>query len=447
MRNHIEALASNAIFAIAGLASFMLLSRNCPPSLFGEWVLFLSLSTFVDLVRFGLTRNAVIRLIASAKEEREGHLVNASGLRAGIAILAIITLLFYLTAFIGKSFIGEIYIRFLVWYPAVGLSNILWNNALSWLQARSKFRSVIWLRGTNIGLFIVGIALLIYTKRLSFDYILAVYLLSNIISSVYGLVRGWDSARYIGHSDRREIREILSFGKYSVGATLGSSLLKSADSFIISLSPILGVTGVAIYAIPFKLVEMLELPIRSISMVGYNHFSATVLNHREGELRQLTARYILLMALTTLPVIIVVSLFPDMILRILGGNGYADHMEQMRIMLYILILYGIFLIPDRITGITLEALGQPKMNMYKVLLMAFFNILGDLIAVFVFHSLIGVVIATVIFVIIGVSVGYLLIPQQLRPQVTDLSIQSRLLGTQLWTILSQYLTKRSDRAK
>lgn len=94
MKKQIEALISNALFAAMGLLSFMLLSRNCPHTLFGEWVLFVSFATFFDLVRFGLTRNAVVRLIAATTDTESSHRVNGAGLRAGFAILMLISVTF-----------------------------------------------------------------------------------------------------------------------------------------------------------------------------------------------------------------------------------------------------------------------------------------------------------------------------------------------------------------
>lgn len=438
MKKHFEALMGNGIYALAGLFSFILLSRNCPKDIFGEWILFVSLSTFFDLVRFGLTRNAVVRLVAGASNEQYSHKINASGLMVGVYIVGIIVVLFYLLAMVLRGHVGAIYVDFLIWYPLVALSNLLWNNAMSWLQAKSRFKDIIVLRGVNMGSFLIGVGILIYLHELTFLSLVTVYLASNFLSSIFSFIRGWDSFLFLNRIEKGHMKEILSFGKYSVGAMLGSSLLKSADSFIISLSPILGTTGVAIYAIPFKIVEMIELPIRSISMVGYNHFSEAVISGSKERLHGLTARYILIMLGITLPILMFVGLFPDFVLQLLGGKGYVPNFGEMRIMLYLLLVYGFMLTFDRITGVTLEALGKPKMNMYKVLAMLFFNIIGDIVAVFVFKSLIGVVFATVIFVTIGVIFGYFLLPAVVRPTTHEFANQFTTLKSQLWKILLSY---------
>lgn len=433
---HFDALLSNAVFAVLGLVSFLVLSRGVTPAIFGSWILFLSISTFLDLVRFGLTRNATIRLI-SGTDQQSSNLVNAAALRAGIILNVVISLLFLAIWAVGRHYFSDVYASILLWYPLVALSNLMWNNALTWLQAKFMFRQTIILRMINLLSFVAMSLWLIYVDKATFINLILIYIVSNVLSSLYSMFRGWDSMKYLLRSSNAMVREILSFGKYSVLSNIGSSLLKSADSFIIGLSPFMGVTAIATYAIPFKIVEMLELPIRSISMVGYNQFSQAVTNGSPILLRGLMARYAIIMSILTLPVIIGIGLFPDLVLNILGGQQYAGSFGEMRIMLYMLIIYGIMLIPDRLTGIALEAMRRPELNTLKITAMTICNILGDVIAVFVFKSLIGVVFATVSFVILGVSLGYLLIPKEIRPSWNDCRIEFFALQAQWKTYLQR----------
>lgn len=421
MKRHFDALLSNAIFAILGLLSFIILSRGVAPVVFGSWVLFLSISTFLDLIRFGLTRNAIIQIMAGESHENS-RIINAAGLRIGINILVVISAILLSLWGVGRNIFPDSYLTILLWYPLVGVSNLLWNNGLTWLQGRSRFQHITLLRFVNIASFVLFVLMLLHYNAATINHIIIAYIASNTLSSLLSLTMGWDSFRLIGKSPKSLDSQILNFGKYSTVSNIGSSLLKSADSFIIGLSPVLGVTGIAIYAIPFKVVEMLELPIRSISMVGFNELS-TSFRIKAGNMRQLLAKYAVIMSLLTLPMIAFIAIFPDFVLDILGGKQYMPHFAEMRTMLYMLLVYGIMLIPDRLTGIALEAAGKPHLNTLKVSLMAIANIVGDLIAVLYFQSLIGVIFATVSFVVIGVTVGYRLIDISNRPTINDISTE------------------------
>lgn len=432
MRRQIDALMSSAIFAILGLISFIIISRGVESNVFGTWMLFLSVSTFIDLIRFGLTRNATIRMIAG-EEYHKSHIVNAAGLRLGIKILAVLSILSISLWMVGSVVFNEAYNLILFWYPLVGLSNLLWNNGLTWLQAQGKFRHITLLRFVNISSFIVIVLVLLHYKMAVIEHIILAYIASNFISSILSLFKGWDSLSYSFGAAKRFEKQILDFGKYSTLSNIGSSLLKSADSFIIGLSPVLGMDGIAIYSIPFKIVEMMELPIRSVAMVGFNEFSNAVRNKMQT-LRQLTARYVILMSGLTLPVILIIAFFPHMILNILGGTRYIVHYPQMTVMIYLLLVYGIMLIPDRLTGIILEAIGRPQMNTVKVSCMAVANIVGDMVAVFYFKSLVGVIFATVFFVVVGVLIGYFMVPSTIRPLRADFQAEFRKLP-KLWHLI------------
>lgn len=405
-RTQITSLLSNGVLALAGFASFLVLSRGVEPALFGTWVLFIALSTVVDLVRFGLTRAAAVRIIARSDNVLDQHLVNAAGLKAGLYIVFAIAALFYALYGLGQGLVKEEYLLFLLWYPLLAVSNLLWNNGLTFLQARSKFGHTIALRLVSILPFVLFNLWQIKTGNISFESLAIAFIASNVLASLFSFFMGWDSVKHYRRVARKDIRELMSFGKWAMASMLGSSLLKSADTFIISLSPVFGVLGVALYAIPFKIVEMLEQPIRSVATVGYNELSRAAHSGSMERVKVQIARSAKLMLILTLPVIVFIAFFPDFVLNLLGGSKYAGWLTEMRTMLYILLIYGVLLTYDRITGITLEAVGRPELNTYKVLLMVFLNVVGDLIAVFYFESLIGVVIASVFFVFVGVLVGY-----------------------------------------
>ena len=68
-------------------------------------------------------------------------------------------------------------------------------------------------------------------------------------------------------------------------------------------------------------------------------------------------------------------------------------------------LYTLFLPYDRFTGVLLDSINKPKLNLYKVIVMAVANVIGDVVGVFIFNSLEVVAIVTVVFTIIGSLMG------------------------------------------
>ena len=79
----------------------------------------------------------------------------------------------------------------------------------------------------------------------------------------------------------------------------------------------------------------------------------------------------------------------------------------------LLIVYSIFLPFDRLTGVALETMGLPKLNLYKVLVMVFINVIGDILVLYYYQSLELVVIISFISVFAGIIAGYILVKRRI----------------------------------
>ena len=88
-------LAGNLSYAFFGFMSFIILTRSLTKEEFGLYVLYVTTGTFIDLFRFGLTRNAVIRFLSGAKGEERVKILGSSML-IGAGLVAIITIIIYL---------------------------------------------------------------------------------------------------------------------------------------------------------------------------------------------------------------------------------------------------------------------------------------------------------------------------------------------------------------
>jgi hypothetical protein len=113
----------------------------------------------------------------------------------------------------------------------------------------------------------------------------------------------------------------------------------------------------------------------------------------------------------------VTFVFADFFVLILGGAPYigTDPVTGVNTasIVRVFSLYGLLLPIDRMTGVGLDSINKPGMNLIKVSFMVIANVIGDLIAVFVFKSLISVAIASVFFTIIGVLIGFYFLNKEL----------------------------------
>jgi O-antigen/teichoic acid export membrane protein len=115
---------------------------------------------------------------------------------------------------------------------------------------------------------------------------------------------------------------------------------------------------------------------------------------------------------------LVTFLFADFFVLILGGNQYmgTDPVTGFNTanIVRIFSLYGLLLPIDRMTGVGLDAINKPDRNFIKVMIMVAANVIGDLVAIFIFKSLPLVAVASILFTAIGVWVGYRFLNTELQ---------------------------------
>lgn len=400
-----SSLFANMSIAGLGLLSFMLLTRQLDQAAFGQWVLFIALASFVDLLRFGLTNTAAVRLLSNAGK-KQVKVILGSSYRINLVLWSLISVIcfaiFLLVDFAETSGYG----LFFTWYPVLALFNLSWNNACALFQAEQNFMRMFWVKFSNTGLFTAFLALNYFYLHLGEAYILVAYLTTNLIASVYVIARQWDGLRFLKFQQSDKVKELVHFGKYSMGTLIGSSLLKSADTFIIGLSPVMGATAIAMYAIPLKLTDLLGIPLRSLTMTAYPKLSRKVIQQDLESARKTFYAYSGAITLAFIPIALVSFIFAEELILFLGGSAYRVHLEELTLIFRIFTVYTILLPIDRFTGVMLDSANQPRLNMRKVIVMTLANIVMNLIAVFAFESLLLVAVGTVLFTLLGMGLGF-----------------------------------------
>jgi len=402
-------LAGNIAIAFFGFAGFAILARTFTVDVFGQWVLFISSGTFIEMFRFGITNTAIIRYLAGVDQEDRLKYVGSNGLIGLIATvgIAIILWLCYL------AFPGPIrssgYELFFVWYPLMAFLNLPYNTALVIMQADMEFGKIFLVRLINSGGFFAILLLNYLFFNMPLMQLVLAQLGISLLTSVICIMKGWDGLRYIRKATRRTNKVLLDFGKYTTFTLIGTNLLRSADTLIISLSP-LGTAAVALYSIPMKLTELQQIPLRSFAATAFPKMSKASIQGNVEEVKKFFYAYSGAMTYLFLAISLVTFVFADFFVLVLGGRQYlgVDPITGTNTadIVRIFSLYGLILPIDRMTGIGLDAINRPDKNFVKVVYMVVANVIGDLLAVFVFKSLAIVAVASIIFTLIGVLVGY-----------------------------------------
>ena len=415
---NMSSLLTNVAIAFLGLVSFMLLTRQLSKEQFGDWVLFITLATFVDLLRFGLTRTSVVRLLSGANKESYKVFLGSS-YKINLLFLALIMLVCWSVAGITQGLgiqLNNGYYLFFTWYPLLALFNLGWNTASALFQAEQNFNRMLLVRLSNVGLFVLFLIMNMWVFQWGLIEILWVNLVVNLVSSTWCTLKKWDGLHYLKYADAKTEKELINFGKYSMGTLVGSSLLKSADTLIIGLSPIMGSVGIAMYAIPLKLTDLLGIPLRSFTMTAYPRMSKKSLAGDLEGVRKTFYAYSGAITLLFVPVALFCFVFAEPMILFLGGREYKDALPLLTLVFRVFTVYTLLLPIDRFTGVLLDSIDRPKLNLYKVIFMTVANILIDILAVFVFESLVAVALGTVFFTLLGIFLGFYFLRKEIQIQ-------------------------------
>lgn len=406
-----------------GLLSFMILMRMLSIPDFGKWVLFTAPASLIDMMRFGLSKEALVRFLSSPTETNRKYYLGSSWAIGFLILIPITIILWSLTFIIPEALNNSGYDVFCYWYPVLALINLPWNYAWTIFQAELNFKRIFWIRFFNLCSFLIIIFVAYFLIKINITVVVIIYLLTNFATSAFCLIKKWTGIEFFRYISWVKMKEVLRYGQFSMGTKVGSSLLKGADSFIISFSAYCGPVGVALYAIPLKYVELIEIPLISFATTAFPKLSKASLDNDQNKFREIFYSYTGIVVFLFIAIAILGLFFNKLFIIIIGGTQYMASLTEISYIMIVFVVYCTLLPLDRFTGVALDSLNKPQRNFQKVLFMTTANILGDIFAVFGMHYLfpelpvttllLFVALASIVFALIGIFIGYKFLKQEI----------------------------------
>ncbi|HDL00646.1 MAG TPA: hypothetical protein ENH23_00235, partial [candidate division Zixibacteria bacterium] len=183
-------------------------------------------ANFLDMLRFGITRTAIVRFLAGAEEKEARQLIGSNYVINLFSTLILVLIVLAVRYFFYGAVSTSGFVLFFKWFPLLALINLPFNNAQSVLQAKMRFDFMLILRIINVGGFMLFLLVNFFFLHVSLTIIVYAYLLTNILTSIVAMISNWDGIRYIAKATKASNKMILDFGKYSTGTLIGSNLLK-----------------------------------------------------------------------------------------------------------------------------------------------------------------------------------------------------------------------------
>jgi O-antigen/teichoic acid export membrane protein len=371
-------LVSNGATALLGFLNLALIAHQYSKPDAGQWFMLLTVYTLFEMLRSGWVQTPFVR-----------YFVVATG------VIALVLSVFYFIKIDNSAFFLAKKFTILFLFSALPYQLLQWQ-----LQARSLFKKLSVIRIVFPITF--TILLLFQSKfKLPIESVVLIYALLQFLAGIVGIFLGWLHFGKWNVNIGAERKRLSNFGKYSMLTMVTASLLRSSDQFIIAFW--MGPAAVAVYSIPQKLIEVIEIPVRAFASIAVPHATSLFQAQKLADLKLFFYRQCGLLTAIILPLLIVFFSFPGFIVNLLGGSKY----HESTLLLQIFCFYAALIPLDRYCGVLLDAGNRPQKNTVKVIIMLIINITLDLLALWLGFGIYGVAAGSSITFLAGIILGWI----------------------------------------
>ncbi|MDR3715009.1 MAG: oligosaccharide flippase family protein [Puia sp.] len=401
---HFLSLSGNAVMSVFGMLTLSILYRSLPVAGIGAWVFFQSTLGLIDTFRSGFLTTAFIKFYAGTDSKRATDVVGSTwfvggAITAGLVVLNILAVLFM------PPLKNEGLALCIKWFGICYVSTLPSFISSCVVQAEQRYDRLLYIRFLTQSLFVLGILCLVVVKQNNIEHVVYAFLISNVLTSIFCISAGYSRIGSFFSRTGKTIRELYHFGKYSVGTNLSSNMFRASDTYIVNF--MLGEAAVAIYNLGLKLMELVEIPLRSFAATAMASLSEAYNQDRKSDVIYILRKYIGIITVSLIPVSIGAVLFANIAIGIMGGSKFIgteagiQAANVFRMFMIVALLYP----ADRYMGLTIDVIHRPGVNFVKVLIMLSANIIGDFVGVHWLGNVYGIVIMNLFPAIIGIWIS------------------------------------------
>jgi len=396
----------NGSIAVFGFLNFAILARQLSLNSFGSWIIFTSSCIFFELLRTGFLQTPLIKYLSGVEIEVRDEILGSSWAFAWLITGAIFIVSIISFLLLGRFIENEGFFMFLKWIWIVNLLSLPSNFATWYLQSQLKFGEILLIRLISQGSFFLLLVLNFYLKQ-DLPYVLYSYLFSSFLTSVICIAANWTFITLLGKATKKRMTSLFHFGKYSMGTMIASNLLRTSDTLLIGA--FMGNAAVAVYSVPARMFELIEVPLRSFVSTALPTLSKLYNTDDIKGLKYFFEKSAGLLTIILIPFMLFCFIFAEPLVVLLGGEEYIGSANILRIFT----LYACFMPIDRFTGITLDIMNVPVRNFQKVMIMLVINIVGDMLAIKLIGECWAVAVGSIVTFLVGVILSTIFLKQKL----------------------------------
>ncbi len=378
-----------------GALTFYLLVRILTKEEYGVWMLFVSMSTLIQMTREGFLKKPLIRFLNIVPDE-ERSILQSTSLTLNV-FFSVVTggFLVLISGFLAQSWEAPDLIMLFQVYFGTNLIYGVFNHYNNVQEAHSRFGGPFMGNMLKSALLFACVLFFSLTGHpLSLFTLVICDFVTAIVSTGVIMMYSRELVSFKITFRRKWAVELLSYGRYTMGTNISAIILRNTDAWMLGwfISP----AAVAVYNVAIRIANLFEVPTMAMAQVLFPQ--AVKKTELEGDkaVKALYEKSVTVLLIMILPITIGVILFSEEIVRLLAGENYAEA----GVILKITMLYGLIIPLSKQMGILMEAIGRARLNMLFVTRGAIIN--GVLNCVFIpYFGIIGAAYATLIAVVIN----------------------------------------------
>ncbi len=411
------ALSGNVIISAFSLVTMSLLYRSLTKSDAGTWFFFLSIQSLAEAFRGGFLSTATVKFYAGTEKVRAESILGSVWV---IALGITLTLVFASSIFwLFLPFIQNYQIIIVTkWIGLTYISSLPFTVPIWILMAEENYSKILWLRLVNNCSMLLIIVVLIILNKMTLNNMLILNIVTNLLTGVFCYFSKVLHLRTIIKYTKETLMELIHFGKYTVSSSISIIFFRTVNTFFITF--FLGPSALAIYNLPGRLMTIIEIPLGSSLGTGMSSMASALNKKNKEEFLNIFKKYAGTLTFAILPIVVIVIIFADVAVSIIGGPKYigSEAANILRLMIFFSLLFPI----DRFNGVALDMLNLPQINLQKVILMLVVNIIACLLGFYIFKSLYGIAFFSPLTVLSGVIFGYFSLRKRLDYTLKDILV-------------------------
>ena len=341
------------------------------------WVIFLLITSFIEVGRTGLLQNGLMTYIGQTPQSEHAKINTASLFLSLILSVLFSILLLTSGAWIGHFFnnnpetIAQIATLLSIYAgTTLVLSGLYQFNFIQ--QANLDFKGLFWSSFIKNGLLFFYV---LYLKLTNNAFNLNHLAICQWVAAIPATFAAYLFARKYFVLDKKLdwhwVKKLFHYGKYTFGTNMATMTYKNVDRLILSMFLL---DKVSTYDLAIKINTLTEVPTMTLAAILFpksaQNASETTNTEGVNKAKYLYEKSVGVLLAILLPAVLFVLIFADIIIQIIGSEKYMESAPILRVTIF----YGVFMAFAMQFGTILDSIGKPKLNFYITLLGAVVNL-------------------------------------------------------------------------